>query len=128
MIEETLKLKRFTDKSIAALFASPKAAPAEKLQPATDKDEEMDLDEDEAEDAEDDAVIVSGPMREKQLDLQDAVRTGFKAGMGSRQNAPAEWIGELVDSVPLHDNSSQSSQTPGPSHAPRTRIRDRGCL
>lgn len=110
MIEETLKLKRFTDKSITALFASPKTTPAEKPPSAPDQDEEMDLDEDEAEEAEDDAVIVSGPMREKQLDLQDAVRTGFKAGMGSRQNAPAEWIGELIQLVLSCGNSSKSSQ------------------
>ena len=26
-------------------------------------------------------------------ELRDAVHNGFKAGLGSRQNAPAEWIG-----------------------------------
>lgn len=34
-----------------------------------------------------------------QLELEDAVRAGFKAGLGSRQNAPAEWIAKHLDSV-----------------------------
>lgn len=34
-----------------------------------------------------------------QLELEDAVRAGFKAGLGSRQNAPAEWIAKHLDGV-----------------------------
>jgi cullin-4 len=103
MIEETLKLKRFTDKSVAALFTSskpkhPQTTNAEEMEvdeiAAEKDDDEEQKEEKEDEDEQGDEIIVAGPVRNMQLELQDAIRTGFKAGMGSRQNAPAEWIGK----------------------------------
>ena len=66
MIEGTLTLKRFVDKTLAGLFEIDSTS-----------EEERDSDE-----------------RSRELDLEDAVRVGFKEGIGSRQNAPAEWIGK----------------------------------
>lgn len=81
MIESTLVLKRFADGAIKSLF------------------EKGDIDMDNAGDSavDDKAAIVgfeNGSLeRARQIELDDAIRVGFKAGMGSRQNAPAEWIG-----------------------------------
>jgi hypothetical protein len=33
---------------------------------------------------------------QRKLELEDAVRKGFRAGMSSRENAPAEWIGMFL--------------------------------
>lgn len=81
MIDSTLKLKRFIDKSVAGLFA----APVRTIHAKGDEDVEME-----------DKPKLSAEERNKQLELEDAVRSGFKAGLGSRQNAPAEWIGEFM--------------------------------
>ena len=83
MIEGTLVLKRFADKSIAGLFEA---------NPETSKsDEDIDM-------APSDIPEIPGevgvPERQRRMDLEDTIRVGFKAGMGSRQNAPAEWIGK----------------------------------
>lgn len=40
------------------------------------------------------SLFTSKVFLDQRLELEDAVRVGVKAGMGSRQNAPAEWIGE----------------------------------
>ena len=53
---------------------------------------------DEPEDEEDEKAA-AGPLRIRQLELQEAIRSGCKAGMGSRQNAPAEWIGESLSFI-----------------------------
>lgn len=127
MIEETLKLKRFTDRSVSSLFrkdnliaaGTPESTSAEAgnqtAQPKPDKPEvegERDGDADIAEEQEDAAAAAAAPVGSgavdeegieeadlssldaaRLLELRDAVRSGFKGGMGSRQNAPAEWIG-----------------------------------
>jgi cullin-4 len=80
MIDSVLKLKRFVDKAVAGLWE----IPAKPIEATEDGDIEME-----------DAPKLSQEERGKQLELEDAVRTGFKAGLGSRKNAPAEWIGEL---------------------------------
>ena len=76
MIEGTLTLKRFADKAIKGLLAK------------------------------EDVVMTEGDLdipvqsltiqKDRQIELEDAVRSGFKQGLGSRQNAPAEWIGESL--------------------------------
>lgn len=80
MIDSVLKLKRFVDKAVAGLFDTP----AKPIEAAEDGDVEME-----------DTPKLSQEERNKQLELEEAVRSGFKAGLGSRKNAPAEWIGEL---------------------------------
>jgi cullin-4 len=82
MIEGTLNIKRFVDEAVAGLFSSEEKQPVdENMVPATQVD-----------------IPVRAPMtiseRKQQLELEDVIRVGLKAGMGSRQNAPAEWIGE----------------------------------
>lgn len=70
MIDETLQLKRFADSSASGLFGLDSSDP--------DK--------------------MAGMAREDKdrfYELRDAIHNGFKAGLGSRQNAPAEWIGKL---------------------------------
>lgn len=57
-------------------------------------------------------------------DLEEAVRTGFKLGMGSRQNAPAEWIGEFHNIMQTDDFSP--SETPRFHDAQGSRFRNRG--
>lgn len=84
MIDSTLKLKRFVDKAVAGLFAAPVKLISAK--------EEGDLDME-------NKPKLSTADRNKQLELEDAVRSGFKGGLGSRQNAPAEWIGKLPASL-----------------------------
>ena len=69
MIDQTLTLRRFTNKAVAALFSR----------------KEIDV--------EGEGNTASREDKQRQLELEDAVRTGFKKGLGSRQNAPAEWIG-----------------------------------
>lgn len=81
MIEQTLKLKRFADRSVASLFN------AEVTQ----------------EDEEDPEVQIETRMdrAQQKSELEDAIRKGCRAGMGSRENAPAEWIGESHGDVTL---------------------------
>ena len=99
MIEETLDLKRFADRSVAGLFDE-------------DEDEILDEDGDQAaaggrsawHDAEDDKIAASRAQQQlaagrqeqglRRVDLEDAIRNGFRRGISSRENAPAEWIGE----------------------------------
>jgi cullin-4 len=69
MIDGTLKLKQFADSAIVGLFTV----------------EHAPLDE-----------TALREERSRQLELQDGIRNGFKTGMGSRQNAPAEWIGAYL--------------------------------
>jgi cullin-4 len=75
MIDGTLTLKRFADKAIKGLLAREDALR-----------DEGDLE----------APVQSLTIEEKdrQIELEDAVRSGLKQGLGSRQNAPAEWIGK----------------------------------
>lgn len=70
MIDGTLKLKRFADGVVASLVAADPSAS--------------------------DSEVARKARGSAQIELEDAVRNGFKAGMGSRQNAPAEWLGECV--------------------------------
>ncbi|ORY31595.1 putative ubiquitin-protein ligase [Naematelia encephala] len=86
MIESTLTLKRFADKAVAGLFVTPTAAaPSTVLVgPAYPGVAEPKLTSDE---------------EARKMELEDAIRQGFKAGMGSRQNAPAEWIAKHLDVV-----------------------------
>ncbi|OCF44515.1 hypothetical protein I317_01587 [Kwoniella heveanensis CBS 569] len=92
MIDGTLKLKRFADEAVSSLF---KAEPtpskvdsvlegANGLKSQEDKDNKGELE-------------FKKVNRNRQFELEEAVRTGFKAGLGSRQNAPAEWIAKHLD-------------------------------
>ena len=90
MIDETLILKRFADRSIAGLFAR-----KEVVEPMDETAAKSGMDDD------DDApertpVPVGFSEVQRKLELEDAVRKGFRAGMNSRENAPAEWIGMWI--------------------------------
>lgn len=94
MIESTLKLKRFADRAVAVLFSRPPKN-------ITAAQKEADDQGGEDGDGQDDVAMAEPrkiPQHERlrQLELEEAVRSGFKAGLGSRQNAPAEWIGEAM--------------------------------
>jgi len=100
MIDSTLKLKRFADRAVASLFHT-----AVKVIHSDAKEDQGDVDDVDMEDSNGSSsgngkdkkkAKVSGEDRTRQLELEEAVRSGFKAGLGSRQNAPAEWIGELT--------------------------------
>jgi len=88
MIEETLTLKRFADRSISGLFNRDEApldkgdGPMNGAGPTLDDD-----------DVEETPPPVGYNEVQRKLELEDAVRKGFRAGMSSRENAPAEWIG-----------------------------------
>lgn len=82
MIESTLKLKRFVDTTVASLFSTP----TKTIQATTEADASAH-----------DQEHLSEAERGRQLDLEDAVRSGFKFGLRSRQNAPAEWIAKHLD-------------------------------
>jgi cullin-4 len=72
MIEATVALKRFADTAVRTLFKEDDTnSPISTLRPAKTFQQN----------------------RAQEIELEDAIRVGFKAGMGSRQNAPAEWIG-----------------------------------
>ncbi|WVR09664.1 hypothetical protein IAU60_006739 [Kwoniella sp. DSM 27419] len=90
MIDGTLKLKRFADEAVGALFEpSPES-----------KTHVKQLDVDDRADAEKPSkteIEQTRIKRSRQFELEEAVRTGFKAGLGSRQNAPAEWIAKHLD-------------------------------
>lgn len=92
MIDETLILKRFADRSIAGLFAK-KEEVEEPMQEAGKSGIEDDDDESERT-----PVPVGFSEVQRKLELEDAVRKGFRAGMSSRENAPAEWIGKSTQS------------------------------
>ncbi|WWD19893.1 hypothetical protein CI109_104362 [Kwoniella shandongensis] len=86
MIDGTLKLKRFADKAVADLF------------PAVIADVgEVDKEESEKAREEKEALEKKRTERTREFELEEAIRTGFKLGMGSRQNAPAEWIAKHLD-------------------------------
>ncbi|TXT04899.1 hypothetical protein VHUM_03982 [Vanrija humicola] len=87
MIESTLRLKRFVDTAVAALFS----APPKPIQATNDDDEHMDVDLD--------APSVDVLAHNRRLELEESVRAGFKSGLGSRQNAPAEWIAKHLDAA-----------------------------
>ena len=98
MIDQTLTLRRFTNKAVAALFAREEAG---------------------------EPKAVTREDKQRQLELEDAVRTGFKEGFGSRQNAPAEWIG-MPSLLSITCASLTSSKTPRRGHAQGSRFRHRG--
>jgi cullin-4 len=87
MIDETLILKRFADRSIAGLFAH-----EEVEEPMDEAAANAGL-EDDDEDSEKTPEPIGFNEVQRKLELEDAVRKGFRAGMSSRENAPAEWIG-----------------------------------
>lgn len=94
MIEETLVLKRFADRSIAGLFAR-KEGVDEPMDGAAAKSG-LEDDDDESEQT---PVPVGFNEVQRKLELEDAVRKGFRAGMSSRENAPAEWIGKSFEKL-----------------------------
>lgn len=73
MIEQTLKLKRFADHSVAGLFRGDSASEV-------------------ADEVDGSHVGINREQRKSEL--EDAIRKGCRAGLGSRENAPAEWIGQ----------------------------------
>lgn len=129
MIDSTLKFKRFADGAVGQIFggggrssptraAAPISTPRQsrpstpssglppRKQRATDRDRAVGMRSDplvfrgrEAMGSSSAGVPESKPKSQAQLELEDAVRAGFKAGLGSRQNAPAEWIAKHLDSV-----------------------------
>ncbi|WVQ94950.1 hypothetical protein IAU59_002040 [Kwoniella sp. CBS 9459] len=91
MIDGTLKLKRLANEAVSSLFTE-RVSPSENKQSDGAEDSHVQRDEESKEGQEAKRVI-----RSRQFELEEAVRTGFKAGMGSRQNAPAEWIAKHLD-------------------------------
>lgn len=83
MIEGTLNLKRFTDKAVAGLFAI-KPEIAQMIQKVMAPPEQI---------VRSTEIPLTVPEKKRLIELEDSIRIGMKAGMGSRQNAPAEWIG-----------------------------------
>lgn len=106
MIDSCLKLKRFVDGAVGSLFAK-QAGHIEPIQATAPKrrndldDEDTDMDEQPS------LEIVE---RERQLDIEDAVRTGFKLGLRSRQNAPAEWIAKHLDATMRKGQGSSTEE------------------
>ena len=88
MIDGTLNLKRFTDKSIRGLFSKHRKEEMSSIGEEGHHEKAEKVEEEEEPE-------LTAEERKRLLELEDAIRVGFKAGMGSRQNAPAEWIGEL---------------------------------
>jgi cullin-4 len=88
MIDDTLVLKRFVDRSIAGLFTRDEEAAA----PVDETAGKSGLNDDDEEHERTPAPVGFSEVQRK-LELEDAVRKGFRAGMSSRENAPAEWIG-----------------------------------
>ncbi|WWC72278.1 uncharacterized protein I206_106240 [Kwoniella pini CBS 10737] len=85
MIDATLKIKRFTDKAISSLFSSSEDLSLDKSEDVEDKVFAKDISEQKR------------LRRNRQFELEEASRVGFKKGLGSRQNAPAEWIAKHLD-------------------------------
>ena len=88
MIDETLVLKRFADRSIVGLFARDEEAAA----PVDSAADKSGLNDDDDEHERPPAPVGFSEVQRK-LELEDAVRKGFRSGMSIRENAPAEWIG-----------------------------------
>lgn len=123
MIDSTLKFKRFADGAVGQIFggagrSSPTRAAAPTTTPMSSRPstpqsglpprksrlrgQGLPRSERIVARERDSEVMLSPPVRSKtpaQLELEDAVRAGFKAGLGSRQNAPAEWIAKHLDGV-----------------------------
>jgi cullin-4 len=109
MIDQTLKLKRFADRSVSSLFPSE----------SSDNDEEERNGDDEEQD---DPMEGRLDRAQRKSELEDAIRKGCRAGMGSRENAPAEWIGESLSAIRgLNLLLSDFSQTPGRCYEKRSR-------
>ncbi|WRT69963.1 uncharacterized protein IL334_006954 [Kwoniella shivajii] len=92
MIDGTLKMKRFADRAISSLFESPT--------PSSDDIEDDNGGEKEKEQQKKDEkahVERKRIVRNRQFELEEAVRVGLKNGLASRQNAPAEWIAKHLD-------------------------------
>lgn len=81
MIEGTLNFKRFADKAVSGLLAKEDAKVAE---------DELEVP----------LQSLTVQEQDRQIELEDAVRSGLKQGLGSRQNAPAEWIGQSYFHTP----------------------------
>jgi cullin-4 len=94
MIDQTLTLKRFADRSISRLFEREAEDTADGPAPPQDDDEPMQS-----------TPALGLNESQRKLELEDAVRKGFRAGMSSRENAPAEWIGKQS---PLRDGGTTS--------------------
>ena len=84
MIEGTLTIKRFADNAVGGLFSS-----------NVHRKQQADETNSSIEDVEEPVQALSVSERRRQIELEDSIRVGLKAGMGSRQNAPAEWIGQF---------------------------------
>jgi cullin-4 len=94
MIDETLILKRFADRSIAGLFSEGVVGEATKeMKNGTAAEGDVELEHFDDEESEKTPVPIGFSKPQRKLELEDAVRKGFRAGMSSRENAPAEWIG-----------------------------------
>lgn len=89
MIEGTLALKRFADTAVQYLCDNDQDRLASDRLPPDDITHEERMEDGLA------RTVLSLHFSKRQVELQDIVRVGCKAGMGSRQNAPAEWIGTL---------------------------------
>lgn len=148
MIDQTLKLKRFTDKSLASMFDGT-LPPAGDYEGPSGTEDELDLIEADGQvDGQEDMEHISLPQDARHVDaikraglddggpsmpkldffnisrrsdLEDAVRKGFYAGMSSRENAPAEWIGKPCSpwsaSCSTCNQLTESSQAPRCGHA-----------
>lgn len=90
MIERSLVLKRFADRAVTALFEMERSA----LKADSTTEDDGDGQEQSAAEVARIQKEASAMVR-RRIELEDAIRVGFKAGMGSRQNAPAEWIGKF---------------------------------
>ncbi|OXM77936.1 ubiquitin-protein ligase [Cryptococcus neoformans Bt63] len=96
MIDEILKLRRFAEKTVSNLFSEEDTEPL-----PVDEDVKMiSVEEKEEREKEKEAAMEKRhSVRMRMFELEEAVRTGFKTGMGSRQNAPAEWIAKHLDAA-----------------------------
>lgn len=100
MIDDILDLKRFADRSVSGLFEEQEEADEEaaadnevvnsSARSAWHEDDDEDTSVDRAE-----KHLAAGKQQEgiRRIDLEDAIRNGFRQGFRSRDNAPAEWIG-----------------------------------
>lgn len=103
MIDEILDLKRFADRSVSGLFMEQEEAEDE----TAAEDEKVDMgvksawhdgDDEEMDTGRAEKNLAVGRQQEgiRRIDLEDAIRNGFRQGFRSRDNAPAEWIGEWI--------------------------------
>lgn len=121
MIDETLKLKRSADQAVTTMVMNMRQPDHTTADASEGPD--MEIDNDNAASPAGLAVdSLDGADRQRLYELRDAVRTAFKTGLGSRQNAPAEWIGESrVERYRL-----TGSKTPRSDNAEGSGIRNRG--